>query len=83
MDTETIAKRIALNTFLSDFDGDKDPTEILDAITNAEGWSDQELENFGVLVWEPFEGDYPSKVAEYISNLANDIKEGYELLKKD
>lgn len=74
MDIKEKALRIALNTFLSDFNVDADPEEIHEAISDAESWSDLP----GVSVWEPFENHTPSDVAGYIANLARDIEEGFK-----
>lgn len=76
MNIKGIALRIALNTFLSDWDADADPEEIHEAISDAQSWDDLD----DVSVWEPFENRTPSEVAESISNLAKDIEEGYTSL---
>jgi Golgi nucleoside diphosphatase len=82
MDIKELAAGIALNTFLSEYNKEKDPTNVLDAIARAESWDDKELQDLEVSVWEPFEGNYPSQVAEYISNLAEEIENGYKSLAK-
>lgn len=77
MNIKGTALRIALNTFLSDWDAEADPEETLGTISGAQSWDDLE----DVSVWEPFENKSPSEVAESIANLAQDIEEGYAALK--
>ena len=62
---------IALGTFLSDWDQKKSYEDIMEILNREETWSD--IDPDIINVWEKFEQNSPSYVADHISVLYEDL----------
>jgi len=69
-DIEAVIGSIALGNYLSDWDNEKTYDQVMDKIEKISDWSDTDE----VEVWEKFEQDSPSIVADHIATLFDDVK---------
>jgi len=73
VDLEKAIGYIALGNYLSDYNADKSYDEIQEYLQGLESCTDSDPDE--ISVWEKFEMDPPSEVAEHISNLHGDVKD--------